>query len=173
MERIQRTKEHVQPSVGIRELLSDDWRDYEYLRHDMLRSDPEAFPPQAFADLNDREENWRARIEAGIVLAAYDGTKPVGMIRATFDGDNAKIWNMYTKREYRGLGMGKRLMEQLMGKILVRGVREVALEVEDTQIPARTMYQQVFGFQEVGRVPNERGGYMITLKRTLPTVSKS
>ncbi len=167
MRKEQSIKEVLGAAIGIREIAPSAWRDYEYIRHEMLRSDPEAFPPQAYDDLTEVEAVWRARIEQGIVLVAYDSEKPVGMIRATFDGDTSRVWNMYTKPDYRGLGLAKRLMTGLMGKITARGVRLVDLEVEDSQIPARTMYQNVFGFTEVGRVENERGGYMITMQRAL------
>ncbi|HVZ11665.1 MAG TPA: GNAT family N-acetyltransferase [Patescibacteria group bacterium] len=164
-----RREEMPQVARQIQELVPDSWEDYQYLRHDMLRSDPEAFPPQAYNELQDDEAAWRSRIERGIVLVAYDGTAPIGMIRATFAGDTSRVWNMYAKKEYRRAGIGRRLMADLMKKIAARGITYVDLEVEDTQIPARAMYENVLGFRELGRVPNERGGYMITMGKELNT----
>jgi ribosomal protein S18 acetylase RimI-like enzyme len=164
---IAQTRESAAVNVSINELVPDDWKDYEYLRHEMLRTDPSAFPPQAFDDLTETEEKWRLRIKDGIVVVAYDVGKPVGMVRATFDGNTSRIWNMYTEKAYRGMGLGKKLMGNIMGKIEARGSRVVELEVEDTQIAARTMYEHSFGFHETGRVVNERGGYMITMKKQL------
>ena len=166
MEREILTKEHAQVSMGIRELTPEDWRDYAFLRREMLLSDPEAFPPQAFADLSDPEEKWRERIASGDVILAYDGDTPIGMIRVTYNGETANIWNMYTNADYRGQGLGKKLMTTAMGKIFNSGVRVAELEVEDTQVPARTMYERVFGFREIGRVP-EGNGFMITMQKPL------
>ena len=167
METQQIAKEAILSAIGIQELTPEEWRDYESMRHEMLRSDPDAFPPQAFLDFQQTEEFWRERITQDIVLVAYDQKKPIGMIRATFDQDSSKIWNMFTQKEYRGLGLGKRLMGEMIEKIALRGSTTVELEVEDTQIPARTMYENVFGFKESSRAANERGGYMITMKRSL------
>ena len=170
MEKEKRLTEENRSIVSIRELTSDDWKDYELLRHEMLRSDPEAFPPQAYYDLRDAEDVWRRRIEQGIVLVAYNNGSPIGMVRATFDSDKSRVWNMYAQKEYRGAGVGKKLMGELMTKIIARGVKLVDLEVEDTQVLARMMYENTFGFKESGRVPNERGGYMITMQKTLDQI---
>jgi ribosomal protein S18 acetylase RimI-like enzyme len=170
MEKETRNFEKNRSNVLIHAITQDAWKDYEYLRHEMLRSDPEAFPPQAYDDLHEVEEVWRRRIEQGIVLIAYDNGSPVGMVRATFNGESSRVWNMYAQKEYRGAGIGKKLMGELMVKIKLRGVKHVDLEVEDTQILARMMYENIFGFKESDRVPNERDGYMITMQKTFDQI---
>jgi GNAT superfamily N-acetyltransferase len=129
--------------INIRQIAVDDWQAYEQIRHEMLRADPDAFPPQAFQDLSDPEQKWRERIETGDVILAYDGHKPVGMVRVTYNGETAVLRNMYTNSEYRGQGLGKKLMETAVGKMYQRGAKVAELEVEDTQIPAKTMYEKV------------------------------
>lgn len=158
--------EHVPTSIAIRQLVPDEWRDYQNLRHEMLRTDPAAFPPQAFADLEAPEEKWRANIESGIILVAYDGNQPAGMVRGTYDGNRAIARNMYTRLMHRGFGVGRQLMAELLARFEQEGRAElVELEVEDTQATARNMYER-FGFSEVGRVP-EGQKFMITMQKRL------
>lgn len=166
MERISNDSEFERQSIVIRQIDEDSWRDYERIRHEMLEKDPAAFPMQAFANLSDPEEKWRERIRQGDVLLAYDHERPIGMIRVTYSDDTATVRNMYTNNEYRGQGLGKQLMVAGMSAVEVRDMTLAELEVEDTQLAARAMYTK-FGFSEVGSVPNERGGCMITMQKNL------
>lgn len=152
-------------SIDIQKITPEQWRDYEFLRHTMLKSDPEAFPPQAFDDLRDSESEWVRRINEGIVLIAYDGISPIGMARATFINATASVRNMYTLDSYRGIGLGRKLLEEVIGKIQDKGgVRNIDLEVESTQETAIKMYES-FGFYESSRIPNEKEVFMITMRK--------
>ncbi len=154
------------PQITIQRLGQDQWQVYRGLRHEMLQTDPAAFPPQAFADLEAPEEKWRANIEGGIVLVAFDGEKPSAIVRGTYDGDVAIARNMYTRLTHRGMGVGKQLMAELLTQFEAEGIAHtVRLEVEDTQTAARRMYGQ-FGFVETGRVA-ENKKFMITMERPL------
>ncbi len=57
-------------SINTIQLEEDQWRMYQGLRLEMLLTDPQAFPPQAFADLEAPEEKWRRNIQDGIILVA-------------------------------------------------------------------------------------------------------
>lgn len=132
----------------------------------MLQTDPAAFPPQAFADLEAPEEKWRQNINNGIILVAFDGTNPAGMVRGTYDGEKAVARNMYTRLLYRGQGIGRQLMADLLQIFQAEGrANVIELEVEDTQKAALSMYQS-FGFSEVGRA-SEADHFMITMQKPL------
>ena len=168
------TKETLCPKVIIRQITEDSWADYEKIRHDMLFQDQSAFPPQAFNDLLSTEQDWRRRINEGMVLLAYEGDTAVGMIRATFEDKTATARNMYTRPSHRRTGLGKLLMQDLIDKVTsLHTVENIELEVEDTQLPAIRMYEK-FGFGEIGRVPEKRtihgvdtDGFMITMRKQL------
>lgn len=167
-------KETLSPKVVIRQITQDSWADYEEIRHDMLFQDQTAFPPQAFNDLLSTEQDWRRRINEGMVLLAYEGDTAVGMIRATFEDNTAIARNMYTRPSHRGIGLGRLLMQDLIDKVsLLHTAEAMELEVEDTQLPAIRMYEK-FGFGEVGRVPEKRtihgadtDGFMITMRKPI------
>lgn len=167
-------KEALKPAIAIRQITQDSWADYEEIRHDMLFQDQSAFPPQAFNDLLSTEQDWRRRINTGMVLLAYERDLAVAMVRATFENRTAVARNMYTRPSHRGIGLGKRLMQDLIDRVaLLDTVDTIELEVEDTQLPAIRMYEK-FGFQEVGRVPEKRtiygadtDGFMITMRKPI------
>lgn len=150
----------------IRQLTPDEWRTYQGLRLEMLLTDPSAFPPQAFADRSAPEEKWRQNISEGIILVAFDGQQPAGMVRGTITEERAKARNMYTRLLYRGQGVGKKLMQELLQRFEADGgVNVVELEVEDTQQPALRMYEQ-FGFYQTAS-QEEDNHFMITMQKTL------
>ncbi len=161
-------------SIEIQRITPEQWRDYEYIRHTMLKSDSEAFPPQAFEDLKDTESEWVRRINEGIVLVAYDKIEPIGMVRATFEGDKAWVRNMFTLDTYHGMGLEGKLLEKLIAGIQdTGGIRNIELEVEDTQENAIKMYES-FSFYEIARVVDVRTingekyeGYMITMRKAI------
>lgn len=158
--------ERTQPPVNIQRLTPDQWKIYQGLRYEMLMTDPSAFPPQAFNDLQQPEEKWRSNIADGIVLVAFDGLQPAGMVRGTISGEKGIARNMYTRLMYRSQGVGRRLMTELLAKFEASdGINLVELEVEDTQLPARRMYEQ-FGFRQSGIQP-EGNHFMITMQKTL------
>ncbi len=167
-------KEALAPQIIINHITQDSWADYEEIRHDMLFQDQSAFPPQAFNDLLSTEQDWRRRINNGMVLLAYEGNTAVAMVRATFEDKTAVARNMYTRPSHRGTGLGKLLMQDLIDRITsLHTIETIELEVEDTQLPAIRMYEK-FGFREIGRVPEKRtihgvdtDGFMITMRKPL------
>ena len=99
-------KEALAPQIIINHITQDSWADYEEIRHDMLFQDQSACPPQAFNDLLSTEQDWRRRINNGMVLLAYEGNTAVAMVRATFEDKTAVARNMYTRPSHRGIGLG-------------------------------------------------------------------
>ncbi len=158
-------RERELSQIHIEQLVRDQWKVYEGLRHEMLQTDPNAFPPQAFADLQAPEEKWRKNIERGIILVAFDLNRPAGMVRGVIEGDKAIARNMYTRLTHRGQGVGRRLMEELIVRCSGMGVGLMELEVENTQTAALSMYQS-FGFVETGRL-TEADHFMITMQKPL------
>lgn len=57
--------------------------------------------------------------------------KPVAFARATGDGIfNAIIWDVVVDPSYQGFGLGKAVMERLVGELLDRGISNIALYAE-------------------------------------------
>ena len=53
---------------------------------------------------------------------------------------------------WRGLGLGRRLLDALLEAARVKGVEAVFLEVRESNVSARGLYERA-GFKEVGRIP--------------------
>ncbi len=65
------------------------------------------------------------------------------------------IVGFYVKKEYRGLGVGNRLLETMLNRIReYEGVLKVSLAVNSNQQAAYTLYEK-FGFGKVGELQKE------------------
>ena len=109
-------------------------------------SDP--WPATAFAGLLGREYLF-------FLVAREDaGTPVVGYVVAIFAGGEGEIANLAVSREFRGRGLGARLVDAVLDEGSRRGVDGLYLEVRVSNAEARRLYGSR-GFEEVGR----RQGY--------------
>jgi ribosomal protein S18 acetylase RimI-like enzyme len=61
-------------------------------------------------------------------VSAWEGSRLVGFGRASSDGVfRATLWDVVVAEEQRGQGLGRRLVEQLLGAPALRGVERVYL----------------------------------------------
>jgi N-acetylglutamate synthase-like GNAT family acetyltransferase len=80
------------------------------------------------------------------VIAVWDGESLIGFARATSDGIyRASIWDVIVHPEYRGAGLGSKLVETVLSHPLVNKVERVYL---------MTTYQQKF-YQRIGFTENQ------------------
>jgi ribosomal-protein-alanine N-acetyltransferase len=85
---------------------------------------------------------------------AEEDEKIVGYVVALDGADVGDILNLAVTEGGRRRGLGRALVEAIVDRLAERGVREVFLEVRESNAPARGLYSK-FGFKEVGR----RKGY--------------
>lgn len=85
---------------------------------------------------------------------AEEDDKIVGYVVALEGADVGDILNLAVAEGGRRRGLGRALVEAIVDRLTDRGVREVFLEVRESNAPARALYT-AFGFKEVGR----RKGY--------------
>lgn len=92
------------------------------------------------------------------VLGAFADGQLVGMVGFFRSPDEktrhtGRVWGVYVKREHRGKGVGKALMEELVRRARPQpALEQINLAVADGQAPARTLYLQL-GFEIYGREP--------------------
>jgi ribosomal-protein-alanine acetyltransferase len=67
--------------------------------------------------------------------------------------DQGELGNVAVAKEARGKGIGRKLIEAVLGSAGERGVREIFLEVRKSNYGAQTLYG-TFGFYEVARRRN-------------------
>jgi len=66
--------------------------------------------------------------------------------------DEAHVTSIALDSEFRGQGLGRRLMHSMVTKAAERGARWMTLEVRADNLPAQQMYRR-FGFARVGIRP--------------------
>ena len=64
-------------------------------------------------------------------------------------GDIGKVVSIAVHPLYRGCGIGRRLLSNLIKKLFDDGVEVIRLEVRDSNIPAYRLYESL-GFRQVG-----------------------
>lgn len=89
-----------------------------------------------------------AAIEAG-----RPGMLPVGFVLARQAADEAEILTVAVARNYRGLGVGRQLMDAVLRDLHAARVKALFLEVDETNAPAVALYRRL-GFTQVGSRPD-------------------
>ena len=85
-----------------------------------------------------------------LVAAASDGV--AGYVIAQDAADEGEILNLAVAPGRQRGGIGRALVEQVLGALAGRGARRVFLEVREANTAARALYAAL-GFREVGRRP--------------------
>ncbi|MHA2362391.1 MAG: N-acetyltransferase family protein [Candidatus Hodarchaeales archaeon] len=144
--------------IEITTLLADYWEKFKTIRLEGLKNDPIAFGSSYEEEIRFPEEEWRKRITRTIF--ALSGDKPVGMIVFFFNNriktnHVANIFGMYVSKDFRGLGIGKKLMDAALRKIKMnKEIIKINLAVNTVQESAVALYQK-YGFKIVGKLSKD------------------
>ncbi len=115
---------------------------------------------EAFLDLLS-DENY-------IVLLAKERERVLGYCVLLCTGDEADITNVCTAPAARRRGVGEALLTALIEAGKERGVTEIFLEVRESNVPARSLYEKL-GFEEIGLRKNyyeEPKEHAVIMKKT-------
>jgi ribosomal-protein-alanine N-acetyltransferase len=83
-------------------------------------------------------------------VVAETGERVVGYVVAWFIGGDGEIGNVAVDESQRGQGIGSMLLDAVLAEARKREVDSVYLEVRESNLPARRMYER-YGFARVGR----------------------
>lgn len=114
----------------------------------------EPWSEQAFWDTLDNEEY--------IYLVALFEDKVVGYAGCVISLDEGSVTNIAVHKNYRKIGIGEELMLQLRKQLALRAVKQIFLEVRESNVAARILYRKC-GYEEMGlrknfyRKPDEHG----------------
>jgi [ribosomal protein S18]-alanine N-acetyltransferase len=86
----------------------------------------------------------------GARLALGDKDKPLGFYLWRQTLDEAELLLIAVRPEVRGTGLGRRLMQDMMGQARLQGVAQLFLEVREGNTSAQALYRSQ-GFELVGR----------------------
>lgn len=168
-------------TVKILEASEVKLEDYKSLRLEALYEEPQAFG-SSYKDQVDKPlsewQNWLDNYIKGngswMVFAAND-EKLLGMVGAFQENkdvakQNAQIIAMYLRKEARGKGISKLLMQKLLDKLKSETqIKEVWLDVNVQQVAAVNLYKN-FGFtveKEENLVLGDGKEYLVYLMRKL------
>lgn len=100
------------------------------------------------------ETSIRAELENpyAVWLTAMEGDTLAGYLGVQFGPDGGDIMTIATAPEFRGMGVGKRLLSAMMEKLAEKDLRWLTLEVRPSNAAAVGLYRAL-GFVEVGRRP--------------------
>jgi ribosomal protein S18 acetylase RimI-like enzyme len=140
----------------IRDTTEDDWQLLRTIRLLALQDSPDAFASDYGAEVRHDEQQWREWLRSHMWLLAFEnGTAPapVGVIAATKEPPTPArepfISSLWVAPEYRGRGVGRRLIEAVADRLAARGVTAVSLWVLDGNDAAREFYTAI-GFVPTG-----------------------
>ena len=89
--------------------------------------------------------------DALFLVAEGNGAHAIaGYVVALDAADKGEILNLAVAPAGRRNGLGRALVEEVLEALAERGVRQVYLEVRESNAPARALYA-AHGFREVGR----------------------
>jgi len=157
----------MKDSIQIGKLAVEQWQDYRKLRLKALQTDPLAFFGSYEIEKAKPAKFWQKGLgdslkEKPIVwlFAKSASGKPMGMIGVLFSQRPktkhvAHIISLYVKENYRGNGIGKKLIEAILEKIKThRDVRKVKVTAISSQETAIGLYKSL-GFKKVGKLNKE------------------
>ncbi|XP_015695830.1 serotonin N-acetyltransferase 2, chloroplastic [Oryza brachyantha] len=90
-----------------------------------------------------QEERLRRALEHSEVVWLEEAGRPVAFARAAGDGVfNAVVWDVVVEPSCQGLGLGRAVMERLVGELRAKGVSNIALYAE----PRVVGFYRLLGF---------------------------
>jgi ribosomal protein S18 acetylase RimI-like enzyme len=137
-----------------RRVRPDEWQQLRDTRLRALADAPTAFGT-THAEASTRPEGWwrdwaersAASDTQAMFLAWHDGA-PVG-IAGAFDDGRWNVVSMWVDPAHRGSGVGRALLDAVVGFARDRGATHVTLGVTDGNDAARALYER-YGFAETG-----------------------
>lgn len=115
------------------------------------------------SDLTDVDRHYNQT--GGAFMVLLDGTHLVGTVALSRDSDTTcELCRMYLAAEYRGRGLGRRLLETVLQIAAERGFREVRLETATVLKEAIQLYRRA-GFTISERAPFGKNCDLVMIKR--------
>lgn len=118
---------------------------------EVLEIERESFPTP-WSERTFRNLMRRANARLSVAESAEGGV--LGYAIAWFAGDEAELGDLAVRPDARRRGVGRALLEAVLGDARQKGIRSVFLEVRESNDPAKRLYERA-GFETVGR----RTGY--------------
>lgn len=148
-------------STTIRLLVIDDVSTFRSIRLEALRTEPASFASSAEDWEKLPDEEWRRRTVGNPVFVAFQDDVPVGIMglmrqSASKMAHRATLVMVYLRRELRGTGLARRLLDAVADYARNEGIKQLELAVSADNPTAIRFYHRE-GFSVAGRIP---GGFL-------------
>jgi ribosomal protein S18 acetylase RimI-like enzyme len=153
-------------NIQIIKLPPEKWQLFKELRLESLEAEPQAFGQSYDEALKQNDDIWKTKLlaaEEGIsfwmFFASKDGQLIGSMNARQLEGEKlrhvAEIHGVYVKKEYRGMGVAKKIMETLVAEISKNPtITKIKLTANTEQTAAIKLYES-FGFRILGKAEKE------------------
>ena len=144
--------------IQIRPMDSTDWALYKNLRLKSLLDSPDSFAATFDTASSFTDDEWRQRLDnskgltSALPLLASYKTNEAGLAWGVVHGNNDKyvnLFQMWVSPEYRGKGIGRALVQEIIDWCESSGKSGIRLGVTTTNNAAAELYRSM-GFVEVG-----------------------
>jgi GNAT superfamily N-acetyltransferase len=151
---------------SIRTFASHEWRTYRDLRLRALADSPDAFARTLAQEEGRPNTEWSSRLSSGVesrldlpLLAVVD-SDPIGLAWGRIESSNpdvANLYQMWVAPNYRGLGVGQKLLKAVIDWARAANVCYLALGVTCGDNAAMRLYVRS-GFKPIGEPEPLRPG---------------
>ena len=157
-------KEKIDLAIEIAK--EDEWEDCKKIKLESLEKEPMAFwatKESIERENNKSETDWKKELTDpySFVVLAKDNKILVGMSQANLNGTKGEgqwgIRGVYLNKDFRGNHSGLKMMNLILDEIKNRGGKTAYLNVIDTQIEAKKMYDKL-GFKVYEKFPSKGVG---------------
>ena len=144
--------------IEYKKLPTKRWNEFKDIRLEALKHDWIAFVVAYEDEMNLSEKEWKEKIK-NIIFALNDNII-VGLVEYKFETLNkmrhvAYINDLYIKKNFRGRGIGKKLMEEAILKIRANSeIEKIKLIADPVQKPTISLYQKL-GFKKIALIKKE------------------
>jgi ribosomal protein S18 acetylase RimI-like enzyme len=168
----------IAPS-DLRRLTPDDAALYRDIRLEGLADSPDSFGSTLEAEVDRPLEAFAQRLADSYIVGMFSGAQLAGVAGFVVQpgpkhAHKGILWGMYVRPAYRGLGIGRMLVEAIIEHARER-VELLQLLVVSDNLPARRLYESL-GFVEYGiewHATKHRGRYHDDVMMVLPLVLES
>ncbi|MFT7096896.1 MAG: ribosomal protein S18 acetylase RimI-like enzyme [Glaciecola sp.] len=164
--------------IEIKSFNECDWEQYRHIRLKALADSPKAFGSTLVEELKLSPEDWKTRLHplngnSVLPLCAVKDDLHVGLAIGLIRRDDFKtgyIYQMWVSKNYRGNGVGKKLLERIIVWSQENDIEKLILDVEVGNAAPIGLYSS-FGFvasQEL--IPLRDGSNLMTQQMILDII---